>query len=54
MPASLVGTTLVSTGRDNGPARELYRRRGFTVVREREAIPGLWVTELDATAEVSA
>jgi ribosomal protein S18 acetylase RimI-like enzyme len=40
-------TTLVSTGRDNGPARELYRRRGFTVVREREAIPGLWVTELE-------
>ena len=31
--------TLVSTGRDNGPARELYRRRGFTVVREREADP---------------
>jgi len=40
-------TALVSTGRDNGPARELYRRRGFTVVREREAIPGLWVTELE-------
>ena len=39
--------TLVSTGRDNGPARELYRRRGFTVVREREPIPGLWVTELE-------
>jgi ribosomal protein S18 acetylase RimI-like enzyme len=38
---------LVSTGRDNGPALELYRRRGFTVVREREAIPGLWVTELE-------
>ena len=41
------GHTLVSTGRDNAPARELYRRRGFTVVREREAIPGLWVTELE-------
>ncbi len=39
--------TLVSTGRDNGPARELYRRRGFTVVREHEAIPGLWVTDLE-------
>jgi ribosomal protein S18 acetylase RimI-like enzyme len=38
--------TLVSTGRGNGPALELYRRRGFRVVREREAIPGLWVTEL--------
>jgi ribosomal protein S18 acetylase RimI-like enzyme len=39
--------TLVSTGRGNGPALELYRRRGFMVVREREAIPGLWVTELE-------
>ena len=38
---------LVSTGRDNGPAVELYRRRGFTVVREREAIPGLWIAELE-------
>ena len=38
---------LVSTGRGNGPALELYRRRGFTVVREHEAIPGLWVTELE-------
>ena len=37
---------LVSTGRGNEPARELYRRRGFTVVREREPIPGLWITEL--------
>ena len=41
------GHILVSTGRDNGPARELYRRRGFTVVREREAIAGLWVTDLE-------
>ena len=38
---------LVSTGRDNGPARALYRRRGFTLVREREVIPGLWVTDLE-------
>ena len=38
---------LVSTGRANEPARTLYRRRGFTVVRDREAIPGLWVTELE-------
>ena len=38
--------TLVSTGRDNGPARELYRRRGFRLVREREAAPGLWIAEL--------
>jgi ribosomal protein S18 acetylase RimI-like enzyme len=39
--------TLVSTGRDNGPARELYGRRGFTLVREHEPIPGLWVTDLE-------
>lgn len=39
--------TLVSTGRGNGPALELYRRRGFAVVGEREAIPGLWITELE-------
>ena len=38
--------TLVSTGRDNAPARDLYRRRGFTLVGEREAAPGLWVAEL--------
>lgn len=42
--------TLVSTGRDNGPARELYRRRGFTVVREREAIPGLWIADMERVA----
>jgi ribosomal protein S18 acetylase RimI-like enzyme len=39
--------TLVSTGRDNGPARDLYRRRGFTFVRESEAVPGLWIAELE-------
>ena len=31
--------TLVSTGRDNEPARELYRRRGFTVVARTRADP---------------
>lgn len=38
---------VVSTGRDNGPARELYGRRGFELVREREVIPGLWIAELE-------
>lgn len=38
---------VVSTGRANAPAIALYRRRGFHVVAEREAIPGLWVTELE-------
>lgn len=38
---------VVSTGRDNEPAVALYRRRGFRAVRDREAAPGLWVTELE-------
>jgi ribosomal protein S18 acetylase RimI-like enzyme len=37
---------IVSTGRDNTPARELYGRRGFALVREREVVPGLWIAEL--------
>jgi ribosomal protein S18 acetylase RimI-like enzyme len=37
---------LVSTGRDNEPALALYRRRGFHQVADREAAPGLFVTEL--------
>ena len=41
---------LVSTGRDNEPARELYRGRGFSVVRDREPIPGLWITEMERRA----
>jgi ribosomal protein S18 acetylase RimI-like enzyme len=36
---------VVSTGRDNAPARQLYARRGFDVVREREVVPGLWIAE---------
>jgi ribosomal protein S18 acetylase RimI-like enzyme len=38
---------LVSTGRGNEPAVSLYLRRGFSVVREREVIPGLFVAELE-------
>jgi ribosomal protein S18 acetylase RimI-like enzyme len=37
---------IVSTGSGNEPALELYRRRGFSPVRQREAAPGLMVTEL--------
>ena len=37
---------LVSTGRDNAPAVTLYRRRGFHHLADREAAPGLFVTEL--------
>ncbi len=41
---------VVSTGRANEPAISLYRGRGFSVVREREVIPGLFVTELERAA----
>ena len=41
---------LVSTGRDNGPAVALYRRRGFALVREHEVIPGLFVANLERPA----
>jgi ribosomal protein S18 acetylase RimI-like enzyme len=41
---------LVSTGRANEPAVTLYRRRGFSVVREHEVIPGLFVSELERPA----
>ena len=41
---------LVSTGRDNEPAVSLYRRRGFSLVREHEVIPGLFVAELERAA----
>ena len=37
---------VVSTGRDNAPARRLYERRGFGLVRDREVMPGLWIAEL--------
>ncbi|MGL5860957.1 MAG: GNAT family N-acetyltransferase, partial [Phycicoccus sp.] len=32
----------VSTGRDNTPARALYRRLGFVEIDEAEVEPGLW------------
>lgn len=34
---------VVSTGRDNTPARTLYERLGFTLTGEAEPVPGLWV-----------
>jgi ribosomal protein S18 acetylase RimI-like enzyme len=36
--------TIVSTGRDNASARQLYERLGFVKVGDEEALPGLWVT----------
>ena len=43
-------TMIVSTGRANDPAITLYRRRGFRQVADREAAPGLWITELERPA----
>ena len=40
--------TLVSTGRGTFRPLTLYLGRGFAIAREREAIPGLLVTELSA------
>ena len=37
---------VVSTGRANEPALTLYARRGFTILREREVVPGLVIAEL--------
>jgi ribosomal protein S18 acetylase RimI-like enzyme len=36
--------TVVTTGRDNAPARALYERLGFRATGDREVLPGLWVT----------
>jgi ribosomal protein S18 acetylase RimI-like enzyme len=37
---------VVSTGSANEPALTLYARRGFTILREREVVPGLVIAEL--------
>ncbi|SEG94448.1 Acetyltransferase (GNAT) domain-containing protein [Nonomuraea solani] len=34
---------VVSTGRDNTPARRLYERLGFVPAGQTEVIPGLWL-----------
>ena len=34
---------VVSTGRDNSPARRLYEGLGFTESGQAEVVPGLWV-----------
>lgn len=36
---------VVSTGRDNGPARRLYETVGFTHLVDREVVPGLVVSD---------
>ncbi|NUR91400.1 MAG: GNAT family N-acetyltransferase [Nonomuraea sp.] len=40
---------VVSTGRDNTPARTLYERLGFELSGEVEVIPGLWVANYRLT-----
>ncbi|MFC7586749.1 GNAT family N-acetyltransferase [Nonomuraea antimicrobica] len=40
-------TTVVSTGRDNVPARTLYERFGFTRIEDVEVIAGLWITRYE-------
>lgn len=37
---------VVSTGRDNAPARALYARYGFEVAGDEQASTGLWLTHL--------
>ncbi|WP_170223684.1 GNAT family N-acetyltransferase [Nonomuraea turkmeniaca] len=36
---------VVSTGRDNAPARRLYEGLGFVPAGETEVIPGLWIAD---------
>ena len=36
---------LVSTGRDNAPARRLYEGLGFAHAGDREVVAGLWVSD---------
>lgn len=38
---------VVSTGRDNVPARTLYERLGFATTGDVEVIPGLWITSYE-------
>ncbi|MEV4365949.1 GNAT family N-acetyltransferase [Nonomuraea sp. NPDC049637] len=42
-------TVLVSTGRDNIPARSLYEGYGFAWLNDIEVIPGLWITNYHLT-----
>ncbi|MBT8208428.1 MAG: GNAT family N-acetyltransferase, partial [Acidimicrobiia bacterium] len=37
----------VSTGRDNTPARAFYERHGFSWVGDREAVPGLVISDYE-------
>lgn len=41
---------VVSTGRDNRPARALYERLGFSRTGDAEVLPGLWTTRYEHVA----
>jgi ribosomal protein S18 acetylase RimI-like enzyme len=45
----LARVTVVSTGRDNRPARRLYQGLGFVHVEDVEVAPGLWVSRFRRT-----
>ena len=38
---------IVSTGRDNAPARRLYLAAGFTMLNDEEVVPGLFITHFE-------
>lgn len=38
---------IVSTGRNNRPARRLYETSGFRPLGDTEVLPGLWVTDFE-------
>ncbi|QHW35282.1 GNAT family N-acetyltransferase [Paenibacillus rhizovicinus] len=42
---------LVATGSANLPAKRLYRKLGFTEMRERQAAPGLQITEFERLSD---
>jgi len=41
--------TVVSTGRDNIPAKAMYEQLGFARIEDEEIIPGLWVSRYRRT-----
>lgn len=47
---SLAPQTVVSTGRDNVPARALYESLGFLHESDFEPVPGLWVSRYSRTS----
>ncbi|MCP3919931.1 MAG: GNAT family N-acetyltransferase [bacterium] len=46
-------SAIVSTGRDNVPALELYRSLGFEGIADREVSPGFWIRCLRCPARSS-